>query len=589
MENLLSVCAGKVKRAARSLFSNFRNLRVLILVAMSITTLMAMVISFAVIVQRVQVITVDNTVTNTQQVVKQSSVTIGSYMDGISNMAHTVAEGIDGLDDLSNEIEDFLDTSKEMGNDIVSIVLFGKDGHIDYYAPSQLAPKSGAQLLTQRWFNERQNGRDFYFSEPHVQNLFQEQYIWVITVFTAIEVQGEEFILAIDMDFSFIEDYCMQVNIGNRGYVFLVDEDGKVIYHPQQQMIYAGMKEEDLDFIEESGDGVYKYSDEIIMAINSLNGTGWRTVGISYLQDAQDTNTDIIANLVLVFFVVFVVIVIIAAAIASYISRPIGRVVSVMENAQESQFTSIIHEDAYDEVLRLSNSYNEMTLRIQELMDQIKREQRELRKTEIRALQAQINPHFLYNTLDSILWMCEKGNSQGAVQMVSSLSTLFRISLNRGREIVTIKEELTHAENYLLIQAVRYKEQFSYRIDAPEHIMNRRIPKILIQPFLENAIYHGFGHSIDRGRIEIRISEAEGEKILIEVDDNGVGMPEEIIEKINIGGISSKSGIGISNVNSRIQMYFGREYGVTIKSVPDQGTCIQIWIPAYIEEGDILE
>lgn len=588
MKKLLSVCTGKLRGAIELLIPQFRSLRVLILGAMSIVTLIAMVISFVVMVRRVQVMAVENTVTNTQQVVKQSSVTINSYMKLVSEMARTVSDGVSKLDELSLEIEDYLNTSQNMGVDIKSIVMFGDDGRAAYYAPSEMTIKESTLLQSQRWYIKASGDQEFYFSEPHVQNLFWEQYIWVITVFTSIQVQGRDFIIAIDMDFSFIEDYCKQVNIGGRGYVFLVDPDGKIIYHPQQQMIYAGMKKEDVDYISDREDGVFQYSDEIVMAISSLEETGWRTVGISYLRDAQETTNDIISNLVIVFILVFVVIIIIAAAIAKYISHPIGRIVSVMENAQESQFTNIIHEGAYDEVRRLSHSYNEMTRRIQELMNQIKLEQRELRKTEIKALQAQINPHFLYNTLDSILWMCEKGDSQGAVQMVSSLSTLFRISLNRGREIVTIKEELSHAENYLLIQAIRYKDQFFYKIDAPEYLCKRKIPKILIQPFLENAIYHAFGHSVDKGRIEIRVMEKD-DKILIEVEDNGVGMPEEIVEKINMGEISSKSGIGISNVNSRIQIYFGREYGVTIKSIPDQGTCIQMWLPAHFEEGNILE
>lgn len=586
MENFLSICIGKARLATRPLITQLRSLRVLILMAMSVVTLIAMAISFVVMVQRVQVMAVENTVTNTQQVVKQSSVTISSYIDSVSKMARTVAQGISDLTDISGEIEGYLDTSQAMGGDIISIVLFGSGGQAEYYAPSELTLKEDTLLWSQRWYYESAGDQEFYFSEPHVQNLFWEKNIWVITVFTSVRIQGSEFIIAIDMDFSFIEDYCKQVNIGGRGYVFLVDVNGKIIYHPQQQMIYAGMKEEDVDFISASSDGVFQYSGEIVMSISSLKETDWRTVGISYLQDAKETTNDIISNLVIVFIMVFAVIIVIAASIAKYISRPIGRIVSVMENAEESQFTKIIREDAYDEVLRLSNSYNEMTQRIQALMEQIKREQRELRKTEIRALQAQINPHFLYNTLDSILWMCEKGNSQGAVQMVSSLSTLFRISLNRGREIVTIREELSHAENYLLIQAIRYRDQFSYKIDAAEHLCDRKVPKMMIQPFLENAIYHAFGPAY-KGRIEIRVMEREG-KILIEVEDNGVGMSEEIVEKINMGEISSKSGIGISNVRSRIQIYFGREYGVTIKSVPDQGTCIQIWIPADFEEGDLL-
>lgn len=587
MKLLISKLPKALYRYLKSIAGNFKNLQVLIILAMSVVSLFAMGVFTLSIFQKIQDIVTDNAITNSQQVVKQSGVTLNNYIDNMSEIFQSISDGIQDSDFSSGELGDFLDASQVTGIDVVSIALFG-GGAVPYYAPSDRSLKQGISLDTQQWYSETSDDQPFSISTPHMQNLFDGQYTWVITLSTKIELNGYEYIMAIDMDFGTINDYCKQINIGSRGYVFLVDMDGKIVYHPQQQMVYAGIKEEDVGYIIAHDDGAYLYDDEIVMVIYSLKYTDWKAVGVSYLQDTQETTSEIIGYMLTAFLFALTLIVVFSITIARYISRPIGRIINTMETAQDNQFTDFVHEEGYDEAQRLSTAYNNMTLRIQELMNQITREQRELRKTEIRALHAQINPHFLYNTLDSILWMCEKGDNQSAVLMISSLSTLFRISLNRGREIVTIRQELDHAENYLLIQSVRYKDQFTYEIEISENLLERKVPKILLQPFLENAIYHGFGQGADKGLIKIRVAERD-DKLLIEIKDNGVGMPRELVEKLNLGAIFNESGIGISNVNGRIQIYFGKEYGVRVHSVPDQGTCIEIWLPANITEDDMLE
>ena len=225
-----------------------------------------------------------------------------------------------------------------------------------------------------------------------------------------------------------------------------------------------------------------------------------------------------------------------------------------------------------------------MVLRIQRLMERVRQEEITLRKTELNALQAQINPHFLYNTLDSIAWMCEEARTEEAVEMVNALARLFRISISRGHELITLEKELQHARSYLKIQNYRYKNQFSYSFDIEESCLPYLCNKITLQPIIENAIYHGIDRMVDEGRIDICIREEEA-AIRMTVTDNGVGMTKEQCAEILHREAGDRTGIGIKNVNDRIRIYFGEEYGLRITSELDEGTCVEIRIPKVKESG----
>ena len=233
------------------------------------------------------------------------------------------------------------------------------------------------------------------------------------------------------------------------------------------------------------------------------------------------------------------------------------------------------------EVENLSASFDHMVKKIQKLMATVRSEEVNLRKTELKALQAQINPHFLYNTLDSISWMCEQGKNAEAVVMVNALARLFRISISRGHELIPIEKEVEHARSYLKIQKFRYKDQFEYEFQVDESCLGYYCNKITLQPIIENAIYHGIDRMVDQGFITIRIF-PDGEDIVFQVEDNGIGMTEEQCSQFLKQEGSDRQGlggIGIKNVNDRIKIYFGEKYGISIESELDEGTCVTIRMP----------
>ncbi len=219
--------------------------------------------------------------------------------------------------------------------------------------------------------------------------------------------------------------------------------------------------------------------------------------------------------------------------------------------------------------------------------EQVTREQKQLRKAEFELLQAQINPHFLYNTLDAIVWSAEAGNQKQVVKMVGSLSEFFRSSLNKGKEVVTVREELQHVRSYLEIQQIRYQDILSYEIDVPESIYEYGIPKITIQPLVENALYHGIKNRRGGGRITVTGREDE-EDFFIEVKDDGIGMDPIRLQEVKdiLSGGEEKSGkiYGLYNVNERIRLGYGEEYGITMDSAYEKGSCVTIRLPKKLTE-----
>ena len=396
---------------------------------------------------------------------------------------------------------------------------------------------------------------------------------------------GEAAWVSLDLSFSSISSYINNVSIGQRGYCFLIDRDGNIIYHPQQQLLYAGLKSEDTEALSALRDGTY-VDDTVIYCLTSVAGSDWRIVGVSYVDELVNRNVrDMIRLSGMLAVVVLAAALLTSWLLSRLLDRPLRGLASAMESfeADADHFT-YRPVGGTREVRELSDSFGHMVLRIQQLMSTVREEEVNLRKTELKALQAQINPHFLYNTLDSIAWMCEQGRNADAVKMVHALARLFRISISKGHELIPISKEIEHAESYLQIQKYRYKNQFTYQFDVDPDCLDYYCNKITLQPIIENAINHGLDLLVDEGVILVQVRQ-DGEDIVFSVQDNGVGMSPEQIDSILRHGPKDRTGIGIKNVNDRLKIYFGKQYGLHITSELDVGTCVEIRMPK-IQEGN---
>ena len=306
------------------------------------------------------------------------------------------------------------------------------------------------------------------------------------------------------------------------------------------------------------------------------------------IQESRQQYQDFFVNMIRFSVIAFALILILFLFLSYYIplsiTRPIRRLTQVTDQVAKGDLTVRSDVTGGVEAQVLSDSLNTMIDKINELLDQVKTEQIRLRKAEFELLQSQINPHFLYNTLDAIVWLAEAGEQKKVVKMVGSLSDFFRISLNQGQDILDVKEELQHVRSYLEIQQMRYQDILQYEICVPEELNHCQIPKITLQPLVENALYHGIKNKRGKGMIRIE-GELDGEDCILRIMDNGKGMTPERLEQVREGIRNRKARetdiYGLYNVNERIRLNFGENYGITITSTYGEGTCVTVKLPRY--------
>ena len=522
-----------------------------------------------------------------KQSVAQADETVSNYIFSIKSKLDNLCIETDKCTDAAS-LQKLISTAARLEDDIYCVSVYDMQGNV--FSNGNDTDENIKDGLTDLSFDKSvySNLKDGYaISQPHVNTLYQNKYPWVVTIAKKeySNLFSQQVFVAIDFKFSSIAKYIDKVSIGQRGYCYIVNSKGQIIYHPQQQMLFSGLKEENTFEISELSDGIHRKKDNIYN-ISSLDSCNWKIVGVSFNDEiTQAVKSQVVVGLIFALFFSVFMSAVIYSLLSRTVTRPVRRLVASMQKFEKQAETFEYKADMSNvaEFQTLSTSFEHMVLMIQSLVEKVHNEEIVLRKTELKALQAQINPHFLYNTLDSIQWMCEQDNSKDAVKMVGALAKLFRISISHGNEFITISDELKHAESYLIIQSYRYKNQFTYSFDVDKSVLDCMCNKITIQPFIENAIYHGLDRMVDEGEIKI-IVERRGKDIAIIVKDNGLGMTEEQCKAVLQKGRSDSKGIGVKNVDDRLKIYFGEEYGITIDSELDVGTTVTIKIPK-IEKG----
>lgn len=523
-----------------------------------------------------------NAVTSSEQAVVQASNTVYNYTEDMEEIMGIIEESY-GRE--KEERNNALDTLLRIRKDVVAITSYNEQGNMVESWTGSYRLKSNILKNLSFAGEEPLSGEGLHISEPHVETLLENYYPWVVSIRQELETEdGKKHTVVMDIRFSQIANYVDEVGIGQHGFCFIMDKKGNIIYHPQQQLIYAGLKSEQTDKLTHLNDGSIIESD-VIYTMKTLSNCDWRIVGVSYIDELVNGKVRATVQMLLALILFVLITVFLGSFLLSrMISKPIQSLVKAMRDfeakAEEFNYQPV---QGSSEIMALSDSFDHMVVRIQDLMEKVRNEEITLRKTELKALQAQINPHFLYNTLDAIGWLCEEERSQDAVEMVNALARLFRISISKGHELIPIEKEVEHARSYLMIQNFRYKNQFTYSFEIEENCLQYLCNKITLQPIIENAIYHGINRMVDEGNITICIYE-QGEDIVFSVADNGVGMTKEQCESILKSEPGDQTGIGIKNVNDRIKIYFGEQYGITIESEPDEGTCVSIRMPK-VEEG----
>lgn len=570
-------------------------------VIMAALSLMTVVISVTIgllLYNRYEMLIRQNDIKDTQNQLERLVNTVEQYLKDMRKISDSANYNIIQTFDVSspefNQQLSFLyDSNKDK---IQSIALYDTEGELMAAEPVILQ-KKGVNAGQQPWFTQAMAEiENMHFSTPHIQNLFQDdakRYHFVISLSRAVDVidgdRPENGVLLVDLKYSYLEEMMNRMNDSNRGrYYYVCDGAGNLIYHPYYNKINRGLFRENTDIVCTSEDGVYKKmrsedGNKQTVIISTIAYTGWKMVGVV----RQDARTDSLEQfriyMVVIVIMLIMMLLLVNRIVSKKISSPILKLDASVRAYEAGEKPDIYIGGSY-EIRHLGNSIQSSYEEIERLMKKIMEEQNERRKSELAALQSQINPHFLYNTLESITWMIESGKNQDAVFMISELAKLFRISLSRGKTIISIKDELQHCRNYMNIQKYRYKERFETEYDISEEIYSFCTVKLILQPILENAIYYGVG-DMDKDedpRIVVRGWKQE-QDIYIAVSDNGIGMRHEDVENILTGNqkaIKHGSGVGLINVHTRIRLMFGKKYGLIVESEPDEGTTVTIHLPA---------
>ena len=524
------------------------------------------------------------------------------YLRNIMKLSDTIYYGIVknanlSEDSIGEKLTLLYNNNKEQ---VSNIALISKEGEPISVVPAARFRKN-FKAEDEEWFvNALNKTENIHFTLPHVQKMFEKgdnSYKWVISMSRAVEItvggSTEQAVLLIEMAYQGLEEVLDEVTLGNGGYIYLMDSKGEIIWHPKFELIASGrVKENNLvaaGYDDGSREEVFNGTRQTVVT-KTVGYTGWKLVGVI-------KGTGISLNMLKTrLFIVFVILLIIFIVILinSYISfrvtNPIRELEKSVKALEEGNLDADIYMGGSYEVQHLGKSVQDMKFRIKGLMQDIVSEHEEKRKSEFDSLQAQINPHFLYNTLDIIVWQIENEKQSEAVHTVTALARFFRLSLGKGKNIVTVRDEIDHVKNYLMIQHMRFKNKFDYEFDIAEDVLELPSLKLMLQPLVENAIYHGMEFMDGDGMITVKAWRKEDE-LYLSVADNGLGMTEDKVEMILTGkstsGNGRGSGIGVKNVNERIKLYFGEAYGLTIDSEPDEGTTVIIHLPAKDEKESL--
>ena len=470
-----------------------------------------------------------------------------------------------------------------MKGEIISIALYDEKGDL-------IVSNSGYVSAEENVYenDSYQNA----ISEPMI-NIFSavgyenDRYAFTLSRYLNYKNEENYCVALIEFDFSKIVRQIYQSDLGENGHIVIFDRNYEVVYSSKPE------------FVEED----YKATKELVLGSRSVNinnqsfnlyistiaDTSWKVSVFTNNSQVYNSLNLFIALTVATTICLGVIYLIAIYFVIKQVTNPLYKLQNEMNKIKDLNYETKHSSLAggSKEIIQLEATFNDLMKRIRDLAGKLVEERDNQRKSELKALQNQINPHFLYNTLDSIIYMIDKGESQKAEQMIVALSKFFRISISRGKNIIPVKDEIEHVRNYLLIQKIRFGDQFNYTINVSSVLEGYYCMKLILQPIVENAIEHGLNDAQSGGRIDIK-AYIDGEFIILEVTDNGYGISSEKLKEIekSFQDKNIHRGVGLQNVYQRIKIYYGEKGDIKIHSIEDEGTTISILIPKERAKND---
>lgn len=534
------------------------------------------------------------------QLIHQVSNSMDVYVETIEKMVNYIqlelqdtpfftmeTEDAPGWESETDYIRSVLENVANSHREVAGIFIATKE---DLYVSTGMSRISRDPFQNERWYREAsENPEEIQLiSVVTGRNIVTNRSYSIDDVFSlAKAVQDPETgevlgVILLDIRHDIIQSSINGVTIGEKGFVFVMDQEDNIVYTPVNGIVYRvnpkWVKAMEPMSVQIQG-GSYQIRSELSPY------TGWRTVGVFSMDEVMSSVNTIVYILFTCVIISLVLVVIVSFKFSRTLTNPIFKLKRLMKQAESGDLTVRFNFEHNDEIGELGQSFNHMIARIDQLIQMVYVEQENKRTAEMKSLQEQIKPHFLYNTLDTISWMARDYDAEDIVRLVDALTNMFRIGLSHGKDIITVKEEITHVSNYLYIQKIRYKDKLNYVIHVDESLYAIEVPKLILQPLVENAIYHGVKAKRGGGTITIT-GVPEGENLVFTVQDNGAGMPQEKVEELNRrmserSVLDEQKSFGLFYIRERIQLCYGKGYGVHVESTLGEGTRVTITLPLY--------
>lgn len=536
------------------------------------------------------------TIADTEVILSQVGKNIGRYISNIRNISSIVNANRDVLNYLEEpnaeeaglwrtNFSSYLNYLPQIDRNIVSVFVFDKNNK-PIYVPSSLRMKMGYDITQDEWYGKIANETTAksYITGTEVRTMTEGENPWVISLSRRIlnnangEVVGSQLV---ELDYRAIDEILSDINLGSKGYVFIIDEKGDMVYHPQLQLIYSELKKENVAAVLNAPTSTVEIQEEgKLYNIAHIPETDFLIVGVMFVDEIVATANEMIVIYLIVTLIMALVAFSGAVQLAKYVTRPLSKLELSVNEVEKGNLDANFEIKGTYETEKFATSLGDMVSTVKQLMEQIVEDQEMIRTSELKALQSQINPHFLYNTLDSIVWIAEEAGNEQIKDITMALASYFRIVLSSGKDIIKVKEEVEHVRNYLVIQKMRY-ELLDYTIEIGENVESLYMPKLLLQPLVENAIYHGIKNNPAGGLISISAS-IEKNNLVFKIRDNGRGLRPHELKNVFEAPKKQRirhSGVALRNIKERIELYYGTSYGIEIDSVYRQGTTVTLTLP----------
>ena len=514
---------------------------------------------------------------NSQTTISQTSHFIQSYIKKLETTSTSLTQQADVLTYAENPsqdkvkgIRDLFLTILKSDQDLEAVVLVTKSGQV-ISTDDSVQMKTSSDMMAEDWYQKAIHQG----SKPVLTPARKSDSQWVISVTQElVDAKGANLgVLRLDISYETLEAYLNQLQLGQQGFAFIINENHEFVYHPQHTVYSSSSEMEAMKPYIETGQG-YTPDHKSYVSQEKIAGTDWTVLGVSSLEKLDQVRSQLVWTLLGASFTsLLACLYLVWLSLKRWIAPLNDLRETMLEIASGNQNLRAREVGAY-ELREVTRQFNAMLDQIDQLMVAIRRQEETTRQYQLQALSSQINPHFLYNTLDTIIWMAEFQDSQRVVQVTKSLATYFRLALNQGKDLIFLSDEINHVRQYLFIQKQRYGDKLEYEIEENPAFDNLVLPKLVLQPLVENALYHGIKEKEGKGHIRVSVQKQDS-GMVIRIEDDGVGFQDA---SDSSQSQLKRGGVGLQNVDQRLKLHFGEHYQMKIDSVPSKGTTVEIYI-----------